>query len=51
MLSTILQTLFKLGMVVGLAFMVLCTVFVVVCVIRGEIKVSITRNENEKENE
>lgn len=51
MLSTILQTLFKLGMIAGLAFMVLCTVFVVVCVVRGDIKINITRNETEKENE
>lgn len=51
MLLAILQTLFKLSMIVGLAFMVLCTVFVVVCVIRGDIKISIIRNETEKGNE
>lgn len=48
MLSTILQTLFKLSAIFGLAFMVLCTVFVVVCVVRGDIKISIDRNETEK---
>lgn len=51
MLLAILQTLFKLSMIVGLAFMVVCTVFVVICVIHGDIKISIVRNETEKGNE
>lgn len=50
MLATILQTLFKLSAIFGLAFMIVCTVFVVVCVIRGDIKIKIVRDEAEKEN-
>lgn len=44
MLVTILQTLFKLGSILGLAFMVACTVFVIVCAIHGDIKVNIVRD-------
>lgn len=50
MLSAILQTLFKLSIMFGLVFMIACTVFVIVCIIRGDIKVKIVRNEAEKEN-
>lgn len=50
MLATILQTLFKLSAIFGLIFMIACTVFVVVCVIHGDIKINIVRNEDEKEN-
>lgn len=50
MLVTILQTLFKLSAIFGLAFMIACTVFVVVCVIRGDIKIKIVRDEAEKKN-
>jgi len=49
MLLAILQILLKICVIFGLAFMVVCTVFVVVCIIRGDIKISITRTENEKE--
>lgn len=49
MLSAILQTLFKSGAPVGLAFMVLCTVFVITCVICGDIRINIVRCEEEKE--
>lgn len=50
MLVTILQTLFRLCAIFGLAFMVLCTVFVVICIVHGDIKISIVRNgaENTK---
>lgn len=51
MLSAILQTLFKLCVIFGLAFMIACTVFVIVCVIKGDIKINIIRNEADKENE
>lgn len=50
MLSTILQILLKLGVIFGLAFMVLCTVFVVFCIIRGDIKISMIKDETEKQN-
>lgn len=55
MLAVIMQTSFKfmliLGVTFALAFMIACTVFVAVCVVRGDIKISITRTENEKKNE
>lgn len=51
MLLAILQILLKICAIFGLAFMVVCTVFVVVCVVRGDIKISITRNKIEKEDE
>ena len=54
MLLAILQTLFnfmlKLGVILGLAFIMVCTVFVIVCIIRGDIKINIVRNEAEREN-
>ena len=56
MLMAVLQTIFKLGVIFELALMVLCTVFVVSCIIHGEIRIEIvineiTRNETEKKNE
>ena len=55
MLLAMLQTLFnfmlKLSVVFGLAFMIVCTVFVIVCIVHGDIKISMVRNENGKENE
>ncbi len=54
MLAAILQALFKfvlrLGVIFGLTFMVACTIFVIYCIIRGDIKINIIRNEIEKEN-
>lgn len=53
MLAAILQALLKfvlrLGVILGLAFMVACTVFVIYCIIHGDIKINIIRNEIEKE--
>lgn len=51
MLATILQTLFKLSAIFGLVFMIACTAFVIACIIKGDIKINIVRNEAEKENE
>lgn len=47
MLATILQTLFKLGAIFGLVFMVACTVFVIVCAIHGDIKIHVVRDETQ----
>lgn len=47
MLVTILQTLFKLGSILGLAFMVACTVFVIFCAIHGDIKIHVVRDETQ----
>lgn len=55
MLLAMLQALFnfmlKLSVVFGLAFMIVCTVFVIVCIIHGDIKINIVRSNEEKENE
>ncbi len=51
MLSAILQAMLKfvltLGAIFGLAFMVICTVLVIVCAIRGDIRINITRDNAE----
>lgn len=47
MLATILQTLFKLGSILGLAFMLACTVFVIVCAIHGDIRINVVRDETQ----
>lgn len=51
MLLAILQILLKICAIFVLAFMIACTVFVVVCVVRGDIKINIVRSSEEKENE
>ncbi len=40
----------KLSVVFGLAFMIVCTVFVIVCIIHGDIKINIVRSNEEKGN-
>lgn len=54
MLLAILQTLFnfmlKLGVILGLAFIMVCTVFVIVCVVHGDIKINIVKSNAEKGN-
>lgn len=54
MLLAILQTLFdfmlNLGVIFGLAFMIVCTVFVIVCIVHGDIKINIVRSNAEKGN-
>lgn len=37
--------------ILGVVFMVICTVFVVVCVIRGDIKIKTTRANDENARE
>lgn len=53
MLTAILQALLKfvlrLGVIFGLAFVVACTVFVIYCIIHGDIKINVIRDEIEKE--
>lgn len=55
MLIAILQAMFqfmlKLGALFGLAFMIACTVFVIVCIVHGDIKINIVRGNAEKGNE
>lgn len=53
MLAAILQALFnfvlKLGVIFGLAFMVACTVFVIYCMVHGDIKINLTKDRADKE--
>lgn len=55
MLLAMLQALFnfmlKLSVIFGFIFMIACTVFVIVCIVHGDIKVNIVRVNAEKENE
>ena len=50
-LQAMLKFTFNLGAIVGCAFMVICTFLVIICVANGDIKISITRNKAEEENE
>ena len=47
MLVAILQALLKfvlrLGVIFGLTFMVACTVFVIYCMVHGDIKINLTK--------
>lgn len=51
MLATILKTLFKfvvnISAILGLAFMALCTIFVIISTIHGDIRINIVRDETE----
>lgn len=53
MLVAILQALLKfvlrLGIIFGLAFMVACTVFVIYCIVHGDIKINLTKDRANKE--
>lgn len=50
-LQAMLKFTFNFGAIVGCAFMVICTVLVIICVLTGDIKISIVRSKEEKENE
>ena len=54
MLLAMLQALFnfmlKLSVIFGFIFMIACTVFVIVCIVHGDIKINIVRVNGEKEN-
>ena len=55
MLLAMLQALFnfmlKLSVIFGFIFMIACTVFVIVCIVHGDIKINIVRGNAEKGNE
>jgi uncharacterized membrane protein len=48
-LQALLKFVLRLGVIFGLAFMITCTVFVIYCIIHGDIKINVIRNEIEKE--
>ena len=50
-LQALLKFVLRLGVIFGLAFMITCTVFVIVCIIHGDIKINVIRSKTEEENE
>ncbi|WP_158591421.1 hypothetical protein [Roseburia sp. 1XD42-69] len=48
-LPDLLKFVLRLGMIFGLAFMLACTALVIYCIINGDIKISIVKSEDEKE--
>lgn len=42
-----LKFILSLSVILGLAFMVACTAFVIICLVHGDIKISITRSKAE----
>lgn len=48
-LQSILKFILTFSAVLGIAFMILCTAFVVVSVIRGDIKIDMAKDETEKQ--
>jgi uncharacterized membrane protein len=49
-LQFIVRNLLILSTIIGITFMIACTVFVAVCVIHGDIKINIVRSKDEKGN-
>lgn len=49
-LQFIVRNVLILSVIIGLTFMVFCTVFMIICVIQGDIKINIIRSKDEKEN-
>lgn len=49
-LQFIVRNLLILSTIIGLAFMIVCTVFVIVCIIHGDFKINIVRSKDEKGN-
>ena len=48
-LQSVLKFILTFSSVLGIAFMILCTAFVVVSLIRGDIKIGMVKDETEKE--
>lgn len=46
-LQPMLKFVLNIGAILGLAFMVLCTVFVIISIIHGDIRINIVRDETE----
>ena len=48
-LQPIFRFILTLGAPLGIVFMIICTIFVVISFIRGDIKISMVRDETDKE--
>lgn len=47
--KNLLKFILSLSVIFGLAFMVACTAFVIICLVHGDIKISIIRSKEENE--
>lgn len=47
-LQPILKFILTFGAVVGIAFMIMCTAFVIISFIRGDIRISMVKDDTEK---
>ena len=50
-LQFIVKNILIFSTIIGLAVMVVCTVFIIACVIHGDIKIKIIRSKDEEEDE
>ena len=48
-LQPILNFILTFSAVLGIVFMIICTIFVVISLIHGDIKISMVRDETDKE--
>lgn len=48
-LQPIFRFILTFGTTLGIVFMIICTIFVVISFIHGDIKISVVRDETEKE--
>ncbi len=50
-LQFLIKFILDLSMKLGIVFMIVCTVFVIVAFIRGDIKINLLRNKTEEKND
>lgn len=48
-LQPVFRFILTFGTTLGIVFMIICTIFVVISFIHGDIKISMVKNETEKE--
>lgn len=51
LLQPLLKFVLNLCIAVGVVFTVPCTIFVIICIIRGDIRISITKSSNKNSEE
>ena len=49
-LQPVFRFILTFSAIVGIVFMIICTIFVVISFIHGDIKISMVKNETDKEN-
>lgn len=50
-LQPIFRFILTIGIVLGIAFMIMCTAFVIISLIHSDIKIGMVKDETEKQNE